>query len=69
LIAIGFLIAAPMAGFAMLQFLNEFSYKIPLGAGIFITGLGVTLFIALITVGYKSVSAAIVNPVKSLRYE
>jgi mannitol-specific phosphotransferase system IIBC component len=69
LILIGFLISAPLAGFAMQQFLNEFSYKIPLGFGIFVLSLGLTILIAVVTVGYKSISAAIVNPVKSLRYE
>lgn len=69
LILIGFLVSAPLAGFAMQQFLNEFSYKIPLSAGIFALSLGLTVLIAVVTVGYKSISAAIVNPVKSLRYE
>jgi ABC-type antimicrobial peptide transport system permease subunit len=69
LILIGFLVSAPLAGFAMQQFLNEFSYKIPLGFGIFALSLGTTVLIAVVTVGYKSISAAIVNPVKSLRYE
>lgn len=69
LILIGFVLAAPLAGFAMRQFLNEFEYKIDIGWGIYLLALIVTILIATITVGYKSLSAAVANPVKSLRYE
>ena len=69
LIAIGFLVAAPMGYLEMSAFLEEFAYKIELGPGIFILGLAITLLIAMFTVGYKSLKAAVVNPVKSLRYE
>ena len=69
LILIGFVLAAPLAGFAMRQFLNEFEYKIDIGLGIYLLALIVTILIATITVGYKSLSAAVANPVKSLRYE
>jgi putative ABC transport system permease protein len=69
LIVIGFVIAAPIGYLAMNAFLEEFAYKIELGPGIFILGLSITLVIALLTVGYKSLKAAVVNPVKSLRYE
>jgi putative ABC transport system permease protein len=69
LIVIGFVIAAPLAWFIMNQYLNDFAYKITLGPAIFIAGFAITLIIALVTVGYRSIMAAIVNPVKSLRYE
>jgi putative ABC transport system permease protein len=69
LILIGFVIAAPLAWFVMNQWLNDFAYKITIGAGVFFVGLGVTLLIAVFTVGYKSFKAAIVNPVNALRYE
>ena len=69
LILIGFVIAAPLAWLAMRFFLQEFAYQIPLGPGIFLLGLGITLVIAMITVSYKSIKAAVVNPVQSLRYE
>jgi ABC-type antimicrobial peptide transport system permease subunit len=69
LIIIGFILAAPLGYFAMSAFLREFEYKIPLGPGIFISGLVVTLLIAGVTVGFKSFRAANANPVKSLRYE
>lgn len=69
LIVIGFVLAAPLAWFVMNEWLNGFAYKITIGAGVFLVGLGVTLFIAVLTVGYKSFKAAVVNPVNSLRYE
>ncbi len=69
LITIGFVLAAPLGYLAMSAFLEEFEYKIPLGPGIFITGLVITLAIAALTVGFKSFRAASANPVKSLRYE
>jgi putative ABC transport system permease protein len=69
LIFIGFFVAAPFAWLAMRAFLEQFEYKEEMGPGIFIMGLVITLFIAMVTVSYKSIKAAIVNPVKSLRYE
>jgi putative ABC transport system permease protein len=69
LIAIGFVLAAPLAWFIMNQWLDHFAYKITLGPVVFLAGFGITLFIALITVGYKSLRAAIVNPVNALKYE
>ncbi|WP_177192181.1 hypothetical protein [Chitinophaga arvensicola] len=58
-----------MAGYLMTRWLGTFTYRIHLGAGIFLLALGVSLVIALLTVGYKSIQAALRNPVKSLRSE
>lgn len=69
LIAIAFLIAAPVGWFFMNAWLEEFSYRINLGPVIFITALMSTLVIAVITVGYRSFQAATANPVDSLRSE
>jgi putative ABC transport system permease protein len=69
LILIGFALAAPLSWFVMSQWLNDFAYKIELGPSIFLIGFGITLAIAILTVGYRSIRAAIVNPVRSLRYE
>lgn len=69
LIAIGFAIAAPLAWWGMKQYLNEFAYKITLGPGLFLAGLGLTLMVAALTVGYRSLRAALINPVNSLRSE
>lgn len=69
LIFMGFALAAPFAWFAMSEYLSEFAYRIDLSVWIFMAGLAVTLLIALLTVGYRSMRAATANPVKSLRYE
>lgn len=69
LICIGFVIAAPLVWFLMNEWLATFAYKITIGPMIFVTGLLLTLIIALLTVGYRSFKAAVMNPIKSLRYE
>ena len=69
LIIIGFVLAAPLAWIGMNRYLNEFAYKIELGPGIFLAALLSTLVVALLTVAYRSVKAALVNPVQSLRSE
>ena len=58
LILIGFLFAAPIAWFIMNKFLEEFTYKIDIGPAIFFISLGITLFIAMLTIGYKSIKSA-----------
>jgi len=67
LIAIAFLIAAPIAWTATHNYLKDFKYKITVGPQLFLIGLAVTILIAAIAVGYRSLRAAIANPVKSLR--
>ncbi|WP_437366641.1 FtsX-like permease family protein [Olivibacter jilunii] len=69
LLLIAFLIAAPMAWWIMNSWLENFIYRINIGAGIFIMAVAITLVIALLTVGYRSLKAALMNPVKSLRTE
>jgi putative ABC transport system permease protein len=69
LILFGFVLAAPVAWYVMNGWLKTFAYRISFDAWIFIAGIVITLMIALMTVGYKSLKAAMANPVKSLRYE
>lgn len=69
LIVVGFVLAAPVAGWMMTEYLSSFAYRIELGPFIFITALFSALIIAMATVSYKSITAAVRNPVKSLRYE
>ena len=69
LIFIGFLLASPAVWFLMNKWLENFAYKITIGPLVFLAGLAVTLTVAILTVGYKSFKAAIVNPIQSLRYE
>jgi len=69
LIAVAFVIAAPLAYFMMHSWLQDFVYRINLGIGVFIIAVFISIIIAWITVGYKAVKAAVANPVKSLRSE
>lgn len=69
LILLGFVLAAPVGWFFMGKFLDEFAYKIEVGPQVFLLTLGITLLIAVVTVGYRSFRAATVNPVSSLRSE
>ena len=68
-VAIGMLIAFPLAWFTMNRWLQHFAYKIDLEWWIFgLAGL-LTIIIALLTVSFQSIRAAVMNPVKSLRTE
>ncbi len=69
LIIAAFVISAPVGWYFMHKWLETFAYKIPLGPGIFVLAMGVSVVIAWLTVGYKAISAALANPVKSLRSE
>jgi ABC-type antimicrobial peptide transport system permease subunit len=69
LILAGFVLAVPVAWYLTNQFLEGFEYRITLGPWIFAAGIAVTGFIAFITVGYRSLRAATVNPVDSLKCE
>ncbi|MEL7006499.1 MAG: FtsX-like permease family protein, partial [Bacteroidota bacterium] len=69
LVVVAFLFAAPIAGYIMEQWLQNFEYKINMGWVIFASGIIVTLAISMLTVSYKSIRAATANPVDSLRTE
>ncbi|MEJ0054355.1 MAG: permease prefix domain 2-containing transporter [Bacteroidota bacterium] len=69
IIAVSFLIAAPIAGYFMDQWLAEFAFRIELSWWIFaLSGAG-ALFIALLTISVQAIQSALNNPVKSLRTE
>ncbi|GAB3771978.1 ABC transporter permease [Spirosoma horti] len=69
LIALAFVVAVPVAWWVMDGWLQDFQYRIPLNPGIFLTALLVTVFVALLTVSFQSIKAALVNPAKSLQSE
>jgi putative ABC transport system permease protein len=69
LIGIAILIAIPLAWWAGNKWLQDFAYRIPVQAYIFIIVALITVLLALCTVSYHSVKASLMNPVKSLRSE
>lgn len=69
LIAIAFLIAAPLGYYFMQNWLTDFHNHISIGWQVFLAALSLSVIIAWGTVGYKALRAALANPVKSLRME
>jgi putative ABC transport system permease protein len=68
-VALAFVLACPVAWYVMREWLSAFEYRIPLGAGVFILAGALVLLLALLTVSYQSVKAAMFNPIDSLRTE
>jgi putative ABC transport system permease protein len=69
LLIIAFLIAAPIAWFAMSKWLQDFTYRMEISPGIFLVVIAFTFIVATLTVGYSSLKSAFTNPVKSLKSE
>jgi len=69
LIVIAMLIAFPVAWYFMNKWLDNFAYKVQIGWIIFMIAGTVAIVIALLTVSYQAIKAAVANPVKSLRME
>ena len=69
LVLIAFVIAIPLAYWAMKTWLSDFAYRINISAWPFLLAGGVALLIAWLTVSYQSIKAALSNPVDALRDE
>ena len=69
MVGIAILVAIPLAWYAGNQWLQDFAFRIPVQAWVFIAAAVATILIALVTVGFHSVRSALMNPVKSLRTE
>lgn len=69
LVFVAIMIATPIAWWAMHNWLNDYAYKTNIGWWMFAAAAGITVLIALITISFQSIKAAIANPVKSLRTE
>ena len=63
------LIAWPAAWYIMSKWLENFTYRIELAWWMFVAGAVLALLIALMTVSFQTIKAALRNPVDSLRYE
>ncbi|MDZ7898762.1 MAG: FtsX-like permease family protein [Arcicella sp.] len=67
LVIISIIIASPIAYYFMQKWLQDFAYRIEISWWIFVMAGVVALLIALLTVSYQAIRAALANPVKSLR--
>jgi ABC-type antimicrobial peptide transport system permease subunit len=69
LISIAFLIATPLAWYFMNKWLQDYAYRINISWWLFAAGGLAAIIIALVTISFQAIKAAIANPVKSLRTE
>jgi putative ABC transport system permease protein len=69
LVVIALLIATPITWYGMSRWLQEFEYRTTINWWIFLAAGVIAIMIALITVSFNALKAAIANPVKSLRTE
>jgi ABC-type antimicrobial peptide transport system permease subunit len=69
LVGLAFLIALPLSYAFMHHWLQQYAYRVPISAWMFIITLAGTLFLTLLTVSFQSIRASRANPVKSLRSE
>lgn len=69
LVVIALVVVSPLAWWAADQWLSTFAYRIELSWGVFVLAGALAVGIALFTVSYQSIKAALMNPVKSLRSE
>jgi ABC-type antimicrobial peptide transport system permease subunit len=69
LVGIAIVIASPVAWFAMNKWLQDFAYRTNIGWQVFLITTVIALCIAVLTVSFQAIRAAVANPVKSLRSE
>ncbi|MBE9462370.1 ABC transporter permease [Dyadobacter subterraneus] len=69
LILVSIILASPLAWYVMDKWLQDFVYHIDLSWGIFTLAGGIAISVALFTVSFQSIKAALMNPVKSLKSE
>ncbi|MDB5157881.1 MAG: hypothetical protein JWR50_2588, partial [Mucilaginibacter sp.] len=69
LVVISFIIATPVAYWGMSKWLMDYSYRISISWWIFALAGALSVIIALLTVSYQAIKAALANPVKNLRAE
>jgi hypothetical protein len=69
LVLLAFVIATPLAWWAMNNWLENFEYRVPIGWSVFAVAGISALAVALLTISFQAIKAAIANPVSSLRSE
>ncbi|MGB5499108.1 MAG: ABC transporter permease, partial [Maribacter sp.] len=64
LVSVAILLSIPLGWYAMNKWLEDFSYRIEIGWGVFVFAAILAIVVAVLTVSYQSIKAALVNPVK-----
>jgi putative ABC transport system permease protein len=68
-VIVAFVVACPIGWYAMNNWLQDFAYRIEISWWMFVLSGGIALLIALLTVSFQAIKAAVANPIESLRYE
>ncbi len=69
LVGIAILISIPLAWYVMNKWLEDFSYRIDIGWGVFAIATFLAIIVSVLTVSSQSIKAAVANPVESLKTE
>jgi putative ABC transport system permease protein len=69
LVLISNVIAWPLSYYFMSTWIEDFAYRIEINLWMFFLAGGIVAFIAVLTLSYQAIKAAVANPVESLRYE
>jgi putative ABC transport system permease protein len=69
LVVVSFVIAAPLSWWGMHSWLEDYTYRVPIKWWVFVGAAILSILIAMATVSYQAIRAALANPVKSLRSE
>jgi putative ABC transport system permease protein len=69
LVLVAFVVAAPVSYLALDAWMGNFAYRTDLNPGLFLLAGFLALLIALLTVSYQTIRAAMTDPVHALRYE
>lgn len=69
LVIFSIIIASPVALLIVNNWLESFNYRVPVGVSVFLITAATAIFIAVLTVSFQSIRAALANPVDSLRSE
>jgi putative ABC transport system permease protein len=69
LVLISFVIAVPVSWYFMNKWLQDFAYRVDIGWWVFVVAGAGALLIAVLTISFQAIRAAVMNPVKNLRTE
>ncbi|MEP6948475.1 MAG: hypothetical protein ABI863_04350 [Ginsengibacter sp.] len=69
LVILATLVAFPIAWWAMYKWLQNFAYRVNISWWVFLLAGSIAVMIAMLTISYQAIKAAITNPVRSLRKE